>query len=300
MINSFSMPDLRQSFPISGRLSVGDDFCVVDFKYREDLTFLLEPFRFDGYLAFFCISGEVPVEINLKQFETRENSLFITIPGTVIKVGEVSLEQKESLHFIMIALSKEYMSSLKLDIAKLFSEGMLILENPCVVLTEQEKGVALSYLQLLTKVMTSSLSYKRDCLGSLVSSVFFLAGGVIESRLRPEESLHEAGQRRSRFIFDKFLRLVAEYHRQQRSVIFYADKLCLTPKYLSKIIKEVSGRSAPQWIDSYVILSAKSMLKYTSMAIKEIVSDLNFPDQPSFFRFFKIHTGMTPKEYRDK
>jgi AraC-like DNA-binding protein len=87
--------------------------------------------------------------------------------------------------------------------------------------------------------------------------------------------------------------------RKYRNVGFYADKLCLTPKYLSKLIKTTSGKSAPEWIDSYVILEAKNLLKYSDIAIKEIVYRLNFPNQSVFYKFFKARTGMTPSEYRN-
>ena len=89
-----------------------------------------------------------------------------------------------------------------------------------------------------------------------------------------------------------------EYRMQERGLSFYAGKLFLTPKYLSKLIKNVSGRSAHEWIDSFVILEAKNRLKYSDRPIKQIVSELNFPNQTTFYRFFKIQTGMTPTEYR--
>ena len=71
-----------------------------------------------------------------------------------------------------------------------------------------------------------------------------------------------------------------------------------TPKYLSKLVKSASGKSAHEWIDSFVILEAKNMLKYSGMSIKSIVWELNFPNQTTFYRFFKTQTGMTPSEYR--
>ena len=80
---------------------------------------------------------------------------------------------------------------------------------------------------------------------------------------------------------------------------FYADKLCLSPKYLSKLIKEVSGKPAPEWIDSYVMLEAKHLLKYSNLPIKEIVYRLNFSNQTVFYKYFKAHTGMTPTDYRN-
>ena len=72
----------------------------------------------------------------------------------------------------------------------------------------------------------------------------------------------------------------------------------MTPKYLSKLVRKTSGRSAPEWIDAFVILEAKSMLRYSDMNVKEIVARLNFPDQSSFYKFFRARTGMTPRQYR--
>jgi AraC-like DNA-binding protein len=100
-------------------------------------------------------------------------------------------------------------------------------------------------------------------------------------------------------LFEQFIGLVAKYHTQYRNVAFYADQLCLTPKYMSKLIKTATGKSAPEWIDAYVILEAKNLLKYSSDTIKQIVFKLNFPNQSVFYKFFKSRTGMTPSEYRN-
>ena len=99
-------------------------------------------------------------------------------------------------------------------------------------------------------------------------------------------------------LVDGFIKLVSEYHTSHRNVGFYADKLCLTPKYLSRVVRDVTGRSAPEWIDAFVILEAKNLLKYSGLAIKEIVYKLSFPNQSVFYKFFKSRTGMTPSEYR--
>ena len=100
-------------------------------------------------------------------------------------------------------------------------------------------------------------------------------------------------------LLERFIKLVTEYHNSERNMAFYATNLGLTPKYLSKLIKQASGRSAPEWIDSFVILEAKNMLKYTDNSIKEIVYKLHFPNPSVFYKFFKAHTGMTPSQYRN-
>ena len=79
---------------------------------------------------------------------------------------------------------------------------------------------------------------------------------------------------------------------------FYARQLCITPKYLTTLIKRISGLSVSEWIDNYVIIEAKTLLKYSTMSIQEIAYYLNFPNQSFFGKYFKNHTGMTPTAYR--
>ena len=133
----------------------------------------------------------------------------------------------------------------------------------------------------------------------MLSSMFYIIMGVWGDRQSNDRSLGQVTHTRSKVIFDQFIKLVSEYHTQYRNVGFYADKLCLTPKYLSKLIKGATGRSAPDWIDAYVILEAKNLLKYSNVTIKEVVYRLNFPNQSVFYKFFKARTGMTPTEYRN-
>lgn len=295
------MAQFRQLFPVSDCINVGDDFCVIDMRYDKNLNILKHPCRFDGYLVFFCVSGRVRMTVNLTDFDVVEDSLFINFPGAIITVPELDDSQKESLHFIVMAMTREYMSGMKVNMPQLMSRGIALLRNPCLVLTGEEKAIAKKYLELASDILRSNLLYKRECITSLLSSLFYLDGGVIESRMNDAKAKAElAVADRSKVVFDRFISVVSEYHTQERGMAFYADKLCLTPKYLSKLVKAASGRSAPDWIDAYVMLEAKNMLKYSDMPIKEIVSRLNFPNPSTFHKFFKANTGITPLQYRKK
>jgi AraC family transcriptional regulator, transcriptional activator of pobA len=97
---------------------------------------------------------------------------------------------------------------------------------------------------------------------------------------------------------EKFLDYAQTNYKQKRGMDFYTDKMCLTPKYLSKVIKEKSGKSVNEWIDDYVILGAKALLKSTNMTIQQISDELNFPSQSFFGKYFKRHADVSPKEYR--
>lgn len=91
---------------------------------------------------------------------------------------------------------------------------------------------------------------------------------------------------------------LTKHYMQERSVGFYAGQLHLTPKYLTTIIRKTSGRTAAEWIDDYVVLEAKNLLKYSTMSIQEIAYCLNFPNQSFFGKYFRNHTGMPPSAYR--
>ncbi|MCR5819358.1 MAG: helix-turn-helix domain-containing protein [Bacteroidaceae bacterium] len=99
-------------------------------------------------------------------------------------------------------------------------------------------------------------------------------------------------------IFRDFLSLLDQDFRRERSISYYADRMCLTPKYLSTTIREVSGKHGMQWIDEYVALEAKALLRNSDMSVKQVSDNLNFPSQSMFGRFFRKMTGYSPKQYK--
>jgi AraC-like DNA-binding protein len=103
---------------------------------------------------------------------------------------------------------------------------------------------------------------------------------------------------KNEILLEKFLNYVQTNYKAERKLEFYAEKLCLTPKHLSKVIKETSGNSANEWIDNYVILEAKALLKSTNMTIQQISDELDFPSQSFFGKYFKRQVGLSPKDYR--
>jgi AraC-like DNA-binding protein len=95
-----------------------------------------------------------------------------------------------------------------------------------------------------------------------------------------------------------FLQLVKDNFRQERQLKFYSDALCITPRYLSRVVRECTGSSASDWIERYVVLEARALLKSTNMTIQQISDYLNFPSQTFFGKYFKRRAGLSPKEYR--
>lgn len=292
--------------------SFGDDMLICDLssagatdeRKRAVLELLRYPIRIDGYTAIFCVSGHITVDINLHSFEVSPNTLLINVPGNILRVSPDDVHEQilEDSRFVMIVLSKEYMSGIHFDFNKMFADSLTLFNNPCISLNEEQLSLARQYFFLANNLLASSYPNQRESVGSLIASLMYVFGTVwsqnILSARESAGSLQPQTSARVKQIFDRFIQLVTEYHDTQRGMAFYAEQLCLTPKYLSKLIKQASGRSAPDWIDAFVILEAKNMLKYSDVPIKEIVFRLHFPNQSVFYKFFKTHTGLTPSEYR--
>lgn len=296
-VNIRELKHLSQGSIVNDNLS--DDLFVAEMHYETKMDIIEYPCRFHGYMAFFCIKGEFEVEINLKKFTIRKDSMFIYTPGNIVRVTNIDPQEKESVHFVVVAISEDLMSSTRFDFSKLYNESLRLLESPCVVINENERELCRKYFDLIQEVSKMRMPNMRESVAALISSIFYLMGAMWTDRLTAaKKNGGEEVSTRSKIVLEDFLLLVRDYHTKERSLSFYADKLYLTPKYLSKLIKSVSGKSAHEWIDSFVILEAKNLLKYSDMSIKSIVYELNFPNQTTFYRFFKTKTGMTPSEYR--
>ena len=279
-VNIRELKHLSQGSIVNDNLS--DDLFIAEMHYESKMDIIEYPCRFHGYMAFFCIKGEFEVEINLKKFTIRKDSMFIYTPGNIVRVTNIDPREKESVHFVVVAISEDLMSSTRFDFSKLYNESLRLLESPCVVINENERGLYRKYFDLIQEVSKMRMPNMRESVTALISSIFYLMGAMWTDRLTAaKKNGGDEMSTRSKIVLEDFLLLVRDYHTKERSLSFYADKLYLTPKYLSKLIKSVSGKSA-----------------HSDMSIKSIVYDLNFPNQTTFYRFFKTKTGMTPSEYR--
>lgn len=284
--------------------ALGDDFILGEAQGTSALSnnrildMLRYPIRFDGYILFFLKKGHFHIDFNLKTYEVHEGSLLLTVPGNIIRVGQPHQDRLAQIELVYVVLSRQFISGLQLDFNKVFQDSVQMLENPCIALNEEQLALAESYFLLAKQVVGSSLSNKKAIIGGLLSSLSYMTEDIWTGQLADKgQPLADSGARAT-LTYDRFMKLVTEYHSRERGMQFYADKLCLTPKYLSKIVKEASGRSGPEWIDDFVILEAKNLLRYSDESIKEIAYKLNFPSASVFNKFFKANTGLVPSDYR--
>lgn len=297
---NFNISKLKEHFPSRQWVGSGDDFCLLEIK-GDNNTFrsASHPCRFDGMLMLYCIQGHMNLSLNLNEYEITDGSVVLCTPGNIFRMSDDRGRNMPGNHYVMIAMSQKFASELRVDMKKMINEVLPFMDAPVMHVGPDISDIFRDYLALIAKVMKSDSAFADESLKSLVASMIEIMAGSWKTGMEKINDRGNVGTTRSRMIFEQFVRLVGEYHTKHRNVGFYADKLCLTPKYLSKLIKSASGRSAPEWIDAYVILEAKNMLKYSDMTIKEIVWHLNFPNQSVFYKFFKARTGMTPSGYRN-
>ena len=138
------------------------------------------------------------------------------------------------------------------------------MDKPTLMLEESQVTLLREHVHLMIHLAQSGSPVRLEAIRSVLSSLFYYIAGIWTTQ-KPQQLSQSASSTRSVVVLDTFIKLVKENFAIYRNVGFYAQQLSLTPKYLSRIVKEASGRSAPEWIDEYVILEAKNLLKFSGL-----------------------------------
>ena len=252
------------------------------------------PIRLDGLFIGLREKGPALISINLKEFKVGPNDLVICSPGDLVK-----FTPQDGVHLSQIMMvSSHFLKEMYISLNSFMPFFASQKDHPVFHLTDDEAKELINYFQMIKSAVESNDYFRVDITKRLLTAYLYKLGSILY-RHRPELQAEAAKPlKREEILFKEFIRLVSEHHRKERRVDFYADQLYLSPKHFSTVIKKVSGKTAGQWIDEYVILEIKTLLKYSAMSIQEVAYYMNFSN-PSFFgKYFKHHTGMSPSEYK--
>ena len=196
----------------------------------------------------------------------------------------------------IVIVSQDYCRESFVGMQQLWPYLLHVYNNPVVHLNAEEQFRLSEVLtMLLQRMKDPSYAYQAEATLAIMRVFYFDICNIL--RLRAEESVENS--MRSYDIFDKFLQLVQTNCHEQRSVQWYSDRLCLSPKYFSEVVKSVSGRTASQWITNMVVLEIKALLRNPALSVKEVAQRMNFPNQSFLGKYFKNATGISPSEYRN-
>ncbi|MGL6125809.1 helix-turn-helix domain-containing protein, partial [Chryseobacterium artocarpi] len=246
---------------------------------------------FDGLLLGFMISRSMKMQIHFLDYEINAGDIAVLPPQLLMDTKYLS----EDAEIVTIGISLDFMSAF--PILREFVMNNQIRWKPVIRLREDEIMLQNELITLIKNFYNKKSSpNKAEILRHLVMVMINMISEIYtelpNSQSSPKSRTHE--------IIDDFYQLILKYTKEQRNVNFYAEKLHLTPQYLSTFLKEKTGRSVSQWIDHILILEAKTLLKSTNLSIKEISNELNFGETSIFCRYFKRTTGVSPKSYRNQ
>ena len=244
-------------------------------------------------LVALCTKGECTFTVDTQQLTIRKNDVVIISDRHIVDNFQSSDDADGLVMILSVNFFYEVVRNVS-DVSMLFCFSR---KHPVVSLTDNEVELFRSYFFMLKeKMRATDNKFRRDIVRTLILAMFYDLSNVIV-RLQESESKK---QTRADSIFTQFIRLVELNFRKERRVGWYAEQLCITPKYLSETVKNVSNRTPNEWIDSYVSLELRVLLKSTTKSIKEISDDMNFPNQSFLGKFFREHVGVSPSAYRKR
>ena len=260
----------------------------------------MEIFRFPSRLDAFIIGvgteGETSLTSNLQEFRLKKNSLFIFNPKDILQV-----QSNDRFKAHLIVITPDFLKRINIDTKRMMPLFLQFGSLPCMELTHAESQSLRSFISMVEQELKGSeTDFSSVIIGGLIAATIYKVGDILTHYLTEHPEVDSPIHNRAEEYFRQFTELLGEHYKHERSVGFYARQLCITPKYLTTLIKRISGKSVSEWIDNYVILEAKTLLKYSNMSVQEIAYYLNFPNQSFFGSYFKRNAGMSPSQYKAK
>ncbi|MBO5892801.1 MAG: AraC family transcriptional regulator [Alistipes sp.] len=284
-----SLSKLIKQYIVNDNISsyvIDDHFAIIENPVFSILP--NHPYRNPLVVVVYCTSGFGKGRVNTHIYNLQRHSMMIVLPRQITELIDLS----DDFQATYIIMSDEFVSSL--GIGNTFSISNIVASSPKTVLQDRAKESLDSYLSMCRNLIPIDNNPNRLEILQLLTKAFFLGLGYFlhgtnkESNSRNEE------------LTASFIKLVEMNYMEHRELSFYADRLNITSKHLSRVVKETSGKSAMEWIEKHVILDAISQLLSSNISIKEIAYRLNFPSQSCFGKYFNRVVGISPTTYREQ
>lgn len=241
--------------------------------------------------AYFCLEGEAEFILDLKSHKLKAGDMCVAFPFSILQ----TVRKSDDFKGFGVGISTNLFSDIQIPSA--MDYYLHIKEDPCISLQAEDQKMLLDLCQqMMRKYSCVEHPFRQEIAKSLFKVVYFEIAAIYKkSRPTTQEYVSRKDMLVRRFMF-----LLAKNYHECREVDYYASELCITARYLSSVVKEKTGSSCLQWITDIVIRRAKALLKDNTLSIAQVSDELNFAN-PSFFgKYFKKHTGTTPKKFRDK
>ena len=242
------------------------------------------PYKVEKDTQIVIAEGEISCIVDLYSYILKAPSMALFMPGQVIE----SIEASDDFNGFGMAVTSAFTDDLNLPLS--LQERLSFKSNHFYPLNKRGLEAFMScYTQVANIMKLPDHPYKKKIIGHLFSAYYYGLGYYVHNTQRQTSVM--TGQQE---VCERFIALASEHFKEHRDIGFYADKLCITKKYLSALLKQETGMTALEWIEKYVVLYAKGCLSSTSMTVQEISDELDFPSQSVFGKYFKRVEGMSP------
>lgn len=295
MMNKVRVVNAKAVQNFSSADALSDQFFVFDsysdaVKGFNRLVATDFPVRLDVFISIICEGGYLNIRIGYTNYTVRKNDFILIYPDRVFQVLEVSEDFKAKISCI-----KDGFFNFNND-QDSFNIRNILKEYPCHSLPSSKMELfsfLFTYIQGI--VQDKNNIYRKQIVHSHLRLMLYEISNLLIDETEKKKTLSHNEE-----VFRKFMKEVELNFRIERNVGFYANKVHLTPKYFSTMIFKLTGKHAKVWIDEYVILETKAMLKSSYVNIQQLSYELNFATPSHFGRYFKHHTGISPRQYRNE
>lgn len=250
----------------------------------------------DAHIVVLCLEGRSDITIEGKKYDVRKNDMFICHSHQFIENLMMSYDFK----FKGLLMSPRYFQSIFFLPGKMWKAGLDVRKTPVFHLEDKDvEGFLVNYEMLRYKLSRTDLPHHQQTIKLLLQSLVYEMYDVIAPKLQLKEDVNY-GYSSGEILFGRFANLLSTELPHRHPVGYYADKLCITPKYLSAICKKQVGKTASDLIDEMTVNYIKQMLTSSEKSIKEIATDTGFDNLSFFGKFVKRELGVSPREYRMK
>lgn len=276
----------RHGLLIGRRSAVGGEHADISFVH---------PFSVNAFILICCDRGEVSISTNSEEFDLKPGTLYINFPGQIMRASRV-----DNCAVQVAVIDLNLIRDMSLDVKPMTQKLLALKYAQCMQLEPEAFKETECLIDSIADEIRNNEedALSNDILRCLISALFFKVGRAVDKNTGETKKLDQEAFSKNAGYFKEFMLLLGANYKMERSVGFYAEQMHLSPKYFTTLIKKASGQTAADWINHYVILEAKNLLKYSTMNVQEIAYSLNFPNQSFFGKYFKHHTGMTPSQYK--
>lgn len=252
-----------------------------------------ETVKLDMVIMLYIVKGRLQGEINGKTYGAAAGDIVVCLPNSFLSNYMMSPD----IEMKIVALSYSAMKN-NIQVNKdAFAMMSYVSRNPVMHLDEERQELVSKYYAIIDhKIKRPHGYFHKEIMHSIFQCFFFELFAMIAPHVQYADN--GASMKQANILFSRFIEMLTQNGGKVRSVKRYAEELCITPKYLSFISKNVSGKTALEWIHKYTMETIVRYLKHSNLSIKEIADMLNFPNLSFFGKFTKNHLGVSPSEYR--